>query len=247
MRRALVFLIAWTAIAEARDAHVTAVTTTSAYIDAGTSDGLTLDSTWQATINGHAMTVRIAAIASHTALIELGTASSLPVGTAIALPPGLTPPTPVVPPPPPIAMPAWRDDPTALAVVKQQTSNAQPSPPSQSTETEVSGEIALSALLAADTSNSSTSTQDLALSSQLSLASGPWQYDHLLEAQLVGSPEIFWAPLQHTQAQLNIYQLRLAYLPEGASYAAAIGRQTGAPLAELGTIDGARGQLALDR
>ena len=248
MRIALAIVIAWPAVADARDARVTATTTTTVYIDAGTADGLAPGTAWQTTIGGHAVTPTVAAIASTTAAIALDPPTALAIGATIALPPGLTPPVPATPPPPPPAMPAWRDDPTALATVEQETSRTQPPPPSGRTAgTVVSGELSLSVMFAADTSNSSTSTHEIALASQLSVASGPWEYDHLIEARLTGTPEIFTAPLQHAQAQLDVYQLRLAYRPDGARYAAALGRQPGAPLGELGTVDGARGELALDR
>jgi hypothetical protein len=40
--------------------------------------------------------------------------------------------------------------------------------------------------------------------------------------------------------------MRLVYAPADASFAAAVGRQPGAPLSELGTVDGGRARIALD-
>jgi hypothetical protein len=122
----------------------------------------------------------------------------------------------------------------------------QPPPTTEERTTAVSGELALSAYVAADAGDTSTSWQDLALSSQLTMASGPWQYDHVLEAHLAGSPEIWRAPLQNAQARFDVYLLRLAYAPSKGRYAASLGRQPGSPLGELGSVDGARTQLVLD-
>jgi hypothetical protein len=233
------------ATAYARDAHVTAITPTTAYIDAGTADGLAAGASWQATIGGRLVAIRVVAVATHDAVVELDGAPP-PVGSSLALPAGLVPATLVVPKPLPPPLPPWRGAPqAAMADVRHAAEGERATLPATS-EPIISGELALTALLAADTSNSSTSLQDLSLSSQLSIASGPWHYDHLIDAHLVAAPELFTAPLQHAQARFDVYQLRLEYSPADARFAAAVGRQPGAPLSELGTVDGARGRVALD-
>ncbi|HEU4729635.1 MAG TPA: hypothetical protein VFT22_17185 [Kofleriaceae bacterium] len=230
--------------ASAGDAHVTAITTTTMYIDAGTADGLAAGAAWQATVGGRAVSVKVVAVASHDAVLELdGTPPA--VGATIALPPGLAPPAPVVLRPAPAPSPVWRDDPGALGRVRIAASHEQPAPPPASEETRISGELALSTFVAADTTNSSTSWEDIALASQLSVERGAWRYDHLLEAHLAGSPEVVVAPLQHAQARFDVYLMRLSYAPAGAAYAAAIGRLPGSSLAELGAVDGAQGHVAL--
>ena len=103
----------------------------------------------------------------------------------------------------------------------------------------VTGELALPAYLAGDTDkSSSTSFKDLGLSSQLAVIDGPWRYNHLLEAHITATPELFTAPLQHAQARFDVYLMRLAYTD--GRYAAALGRQPAAPLGEFGVVDGAR-------
>ena len=249
MRRAIALVATWTvaasATADARDAHVTAATKTTVYIDAGRADGLVAGTTWQASIGGRPVTVTVAAVASHDAVLELDAAPPA-VGATIALPPGLTPPVAAAPRPAPVVMPAWHDDPAALVAVQGAASREQPHAPGAPDETVISGEVALSTFVAADTSKSSTSWEDVALASQLTVENGAWRYDHLLEAHLAGSPELVIAPLQHAQARFDVYLMRLAYAPAGAKYAAAIGRLPGGALVELGTVDGGQAQLALD-
>ena len=233
-------------VAYARDAHVTAVTPTTIYIDAGTSDGLAVGATWRATIGGRDINVRVAGVASHDAELEIEGPRPA-VGAAVALPAGLKPPATVTPLPPPPLMPAWHDVPAVLGEVQQLASQAQPAPATASNETIVSGELALSALFAADTSNSSTSSQDLSLSSQLAIENGPWRYDHLIDAHIAATPELATAPLQHAQARFDVFLMRLAYAPSGARYATAIGRQPAAPIGELGTVDGGKVRVAIDQ
>ena len=246
MRTAVAIVLLASATAYAREAHVTAITPSTAYIDAGTADGLASGASWQATIGGRVIAIRVVAVATHDAVIELD-APPPPVGSSLALPAGLVPPAPVVPKPPPQPLPPWRGaPPAAMADVRVAAEGERATPPAAS-EPVISGELALTALLAADTSNSSTSMQDLSLSSQLAITSGPWQYDHLIDAHLLAMPELFTAPLQHAQARFDVYEMRLEYSPADARFAAAVGRQPGAPLAELGTIDGARGHVTLDR
>lgn len=247
MRRALLLTLLGTATAAAdvRDVHVTATTKTTMYIDAGTADGLTAGAAWRPTIDGRSVAVKVTAVASHDAVLEVDDAPAA-VGAVVALPPGLLPPAPVVARPAPGPMPAWRDDAAALGAVQLAAARAQPPTRREREPTAISGELALSVFVAGDTSGSSTSWQDVALASQLAVASGAWRYDHLLEAHLAGSPELWIAPLQHAQARFDVYLLRLAYAPAGAAYAAAIGRLPGAALAELGAVDGGQARLALD-
>lgn len=239
-------LVLAAARAEARDIHVTAVTPTTIYIDAGSADGLVVGATWQITLDGRTVAVRVAAVASHDAELEL--AGPRPaIGAVLGAPPGLTPPSAVVPRPPPAALPPWRDDPAALASVQAAASHEQPASETATDETYISGELALSAFFAGDMRNTSTSSQDLSLSSQLAIESGAWRYDHLIDAHIAATPEVFQAPLQHARARFDVYLMRLAYQPGGERYAAAIGRQTGAPLGELGTVDGGQLRVALAR
>jgi hypothetical protein len=240
----VVALLAASAVAQARVATVTAITPTTMYIDAGTADGLAAGATWHATIAGRAATVRVVVAASHDAVVELDGPPAA-VGATLELPAGLVPPAAVALRPPPIAMPPWRDPPGALDEVHALASREQPSPLVASDDTVVTGELALSAFLAADTGNTSTSWQDVALASQLAIESGAWRYDHVLEAHLAGSPEIFRAPLQNAQARFDVYLLRVAYTQ--GRYGASLGRQPGAPLGELGTVDGGRARIAVDR
>jgi hypothetical protein len=242
----LILLATVVATADARDAHVTAITKSTLYIDAGSADGLTAGAAWQATIDGRAVTVTVTAVASHDAVLELDAAPPA-IGAAIALPPGLLPPAPIVPRPAPGPMPAWRDDPAALAAVQLAASHEPPHPQRTSDDTAISGELAWSMFVAGDTSGSSTSWHDVALASQLAVESGAWRYDHLLEAHLAGSPELWIAPLQHAQARFDVYLMRLAYAPAGAAYAAAIGRLPGTSLVELGAVDGGQARFVLDR
>ncbi|MEO8846781.1 MAG: hypothetical protein ABI591_19170 [Kofleriaceae bacterium] len=244
MKRTIaIAIVSVSASAHARDAHVTATTPTTIYVDAGTADGLAIGATWQATVEGHAIAVRVAAVAAHDAELEIDGVRPA-MGSVLALPQGLVPVAAVTPRPPPVAMPPWRNEPTALPAVQLLASREQPAPASDTTI--VSGEIALSAFLAADASNSSTSTQDLSLSSQLAVENGAWRYDHVIDAHLAATPELFSAPLQHAQARFDVYLMRLEYAPTGARYATAIGRQPGAPMGELGTIDGGKFRVDLD-
>ena len=247
MKRAIVVAISITsAVAHARDARVTAVTPTTIFIDAGTTDGLATGVTWSITIDGNAIGVRVAAVATHDAELEIeGPRPGL--GSVLALPPNLTPVAAVTVRPAPIELPAWADDPRAIDDIQRVASHEQPGNPSAPDTTVVSGEIALSAFLAADVTNSSTSTQDLSLASQLAIENGAWRYDHVIDAHLAATPELATAPLQGAQARFDIYTMRLAYAPTGARYAAALGRQPAAPLGELGTVDGGTFRLALDR
>ncbi|MBL9015753.1 MAG: hypothetical protein JNL83_16330 [Myxococcales bacterium] len=233
-------------LSDARDARVTATTRTTIYIDAGTADGLVAGRVWTSTVAGAARELRVVAAASHSAVVEL--AGPLPaVGTAITLPADLAPPpAPAALRPPPAVIPAWRGDPSVMKQVRRAADAGDEAPPTAARSTDrVRGEIALSAYVAGDAGETSTSWQDLALSSQLEVISGPWQYDHVLEAHLVGAPDVFYAPLQHASARLDVYLLRLAYAPAGARYAASLGRQPGAPLGELGSVDGGRARLVL--
>jgi hypothetical protein len=238
-------ILSASAVAHARDARVTAVTPTTIYIDAGTADGLAAGTTWRATVDGHAINVRVAAVASHDAELEVEGPRPA-TGAVLALPPGLTPPAAVKPLPPPVVMPAWQGAPAVLGDVEKNASIEQPMSAASRDETRISGEIALSATFAADTSNSSTSQQDLSLSSQLAIESGAWRYDHLIDAHIAATPEVFTAPLQNAQARFDIYLMRLAYAPNGERYATAIGRQPAGPIGELGTVDGGRARLQLD-
>jgi hypothetical protein len=235
-----------TAVAHARDARVTAVTPTTIYIDAGTTDGLATGVTWSLTIDGTAIGVRVAAVATHDAELEIeGPRPAL--GSVLALPPSLTPMAAVTVRPAPIELPAWADDPAAIVDVQSVASHEQPANPSAPDKTVVSGEIALSAFFGADTSGSSTSSQDLSLASQLAIENGAWRYDHVIDAHIAAIPELATAPLQNAQARFDIYLMRLAYAPTGARYATAIGRQQAAPIGELGTVDGGTFRFALDR
>lgn len=234
------------AVASARDARVTAVTPTTIYIDAGTTDGLAAGVVWHVTISGIAIQLRVAAVASHDSEIEID-GPPPPTGTMLALPANLTPEASITVRAAPISLPAWTDDPGAIGAVQQVASHEQPATPSTTDTTVVSGEIALSAFLAADVTGSSTSSQDLSLSSQLAIENGAWRYDHVIDAHLAAAPELFSAPLQNAQARFDIYLMRLAYAPNGARYATAIGRQPAAPIGELGTVDGGKFRIALDR
>ncbi|MBV8757643.1 MAG: hypothetical protein JO257_10220 [Deltaproteobacteria bacterium] len=239
-------IVTASAVADARDVHVTAVTPSTIYIDAGTSDGLAVGTSWQATVDGRALGVRVAAVASHDAQLEVDGPRPA-VGSMLALPNGLMPPATVAPRPAPIAMPPWSEPPAVLGDVQKIASREQPVSAAETAETVVSGELALSAFLAADTSAGSTSSQDLSLSSQLAIESGAWRYDHLIDAHIAATPELFTSPLQHAQARFDVYLMRIAYAPSGARYATALGRQPAAPIGELGTIDGGKLGLSIDR
>jgi hypothetical protein len=247
VNRAIVLAIAITGgVAHARDARVTAVTPTTIYIDAGTTDGLAIGVAWSITIDGIAIGVRVAGVATHDAELEVeGPRPAL--GSVLALPAKLTPVAAVTLRSAPIELPAWTDDPGSIVEIQRVASHEQPANPTAPDKTVVSGEIALSAFLAADVSNSSTSTQDLSLASQLAIENGAWRYDHVIDAHLMATPELATAPLQNAQARFDIYTMRLAYAPSGARYATALGRQPAAPLGELGTVDGGTFRLALDR
>jgi hypothetical protein len=247
MKRAfgVIVIVMTSGVAQARDAHVTAVTPTTIFIDAGTTDGLAAGVTWHATVDGLAFGVRVAAVATHDAELEIeGPRPAM--GSALALPPNLTPVPTITVRAAPISLPVWTDDPGAIGDVQHVASHEQPATPSATDTTVVSGEIALSAFLAADVTGSSTSTQDLSLASQLAVENGAWRYDHVIDAHLVATPELFSAPLQYAQARFDVYLMRLAYAPSGARYATAIGRQPAAPIGELGTVDGGTFRLALD-
>jgi len=84
MRTVLVLLVAWSTTAHARDAHVTATTRTTIYIDAGTADGLAAGARWQATIGGRSVALSVAAVATHDALLAIDGAAPA-IGTVIAL------------------------------------------------------------------------------------------------------------------------------------------------------------------
>ena len=235
--RTLVLLAALAGTAHA--AKVTAITPTTVYIDAGTADGLRAGATWQATIGGHAASVKVIAAASHDAVLEVSGAT-LAVGAVIDVPAAAAPPpAPVTPKPPPLVMPPWRPQPQAQREVQLAAQHEQPGVAPEAEHLRVSGELALTAFLAGDTDKSgSTSYQDIGLSSELSITDGPWRYDHLLEAHLAATPELFNAPLQHAQARFDVYLMRLAYTD--GRYAASLGRQPAAPLGEFGVLDGAR-------
>ncbi len=236
MRRALLLLLF---ASTAHAAKVTAVTPTTVYIDAGTADGLHAGASWQATIAGKPATVKVLAVASHDAVLEV-TGVSLAVGAVIDVPAGAAPPpAPVTPKPPPMAMPPWRPQPEAQREVQLAAQHEQPGVAPEAEHLRISGELALTAFLAGDTDKSgSTSYQDIGLSSQLTVTDGPWRYDHVLEAHLAATPELFNAPLQHAQARFDVYLMRLAYTD--GRYAASLGRQPSAPLGEFGVLDGAR-------
>jgi hypothetical protein len=247
MKRALgaIAIVMASGVAHARDAHVTAVTPTTIYIDAGTTDGLAEGVTWHVTVDGLAIGVRVAAVATHDAELEIE-GQRPAMGSVLALPPNLTPVPAITVRAAPISLPVWTDDPGAIGDVQQVASHEQPATPGATDTTVVSGELALSAFLAADVTGSSTSTQDLSLASQLAIENGAWRYDHVIDAHLVATPELFSAPLQYAQARFDVYLMRLAYAPTGARYATAIGRQPAAPIGELGTVDGGTFRLALD-
>lgn len=222
----------------AHAAKVTAITPATVYIDAGSADGLHEGATWQATIGGRAATLHVVAVASHEAVLEL-TGATLAVGAVVELPPGVTPPAPVKPMPPPVTMPPWQPQPAALREIEVAATHEQPGVAPEAEHVLVSGELALTAFLAGDTDKtSSTSSQDIGLSSQLAIEDGPWRYDHLLEAHIAATPELFTAPLQHAQARFDVYLMRLAYTD--GRYAASLGRQPAAPIGEFGVLDGAR-------
>lgn len=243
----VVSLLASTRVAAARDATVTARTPATIYLDAGTAEGLAVGRAWKVVVAGGVLELRITAVASHSALVEIVAGITPSIGATVPLPDGLTPPPLVQPRPPPAPQPTWRDDPAALRVVQRaaQRDETAPASPSIAPADRVRGEIALTAFVAGDAGGTSTSWQDLALSSQLEIVHGAWRYDHVLDAHLVGAPELWTAPLQHASARFDVYLLRLAYAPFGGRYAAALGRQPGAPLGELGSVDGARARLAL--
>ena len=245
MKRALVLVVLATSAAEARDARVTATTPTTLFVDAGASDGLRPGAAWTAAVGGATLTFRVAAVAAHDALLEVDGGGPPAIGASIPLPAGLVAIAPVALRPPPVVMPPWHDDPSVTRTVQAAAAHEQPVRPDEAGAERVRGELALTVFTGGDLANSSTSWQDLGLSSQLEIARGPWQYDHLIDAHLAGQPELFTAPLQHARARFDVYLLRLAYAPLGARYAGALGRQPGAPLAELGAIDGARLRLAL--
>ena len=223
-------------------AKVVAVTQTTVYIDAGTADGLRAGASWQTTVAGRPATVHVLAAASHDAVLQVDGAT-LAIGAQLDLPAAAPPPPPVALRPPPQPLPPWRPVPEAMQDVQVAAQHEQPETAAPA-QTIVSGELALSAFLAGDLcKDSSTSWQDLALSSQLTVIDGPWRYDHLVEARLAGSPELFSAPLQHAQARFDVYLFRLQYTDP--RFAAALGRQPSATLSEFGVVDGAHGSVNL--
>jgi len=240
---ALVLLAA--ANAHARPARVTARTPTTIYVDAGSADGLAPGQVWQAQIAGSAVSVRVVAVATHDSVLALD-GTSPAVGTTLELPSSLSPPVVTTLRAPPVALPPWQRPALVPPEVQIAASARQPVRDTDERPTRISGELSLSAYVAADADDTSTSWQDLALTSQLAIESGSWQYDHLLEAHLSSSPAIWRAPLQNADARFDVYLLRLAYAPAGGRYAASFGRQPGAPLSELGNVDGARAHLRLD-
>lgn len=233
----LLLLLALAGTAHA--AKVTATTPTTIYIDAGTAEGLKAGATWQATIGGKPATLKVLAAATHDAVLEV-TGATLAVGAVVDLPPGAAPPPKQVElKPPPMQLPPWRPQPDAAREVQVAAQHEQPGVSEEAEHLRVSGEVALTAFLAGDTDKSgSTSYQDIGVSSQLAITDGPWRYDHILEAHLAATPELFNAPLQHAQARFDVYLMRLAYTD--GRYAASLGRQPAAPLGEFGVLDGAR-------
>jgi hypothetical protein len=239
-----------TSIAAAGDAVVTAATRQTIYIDAGAADGLRPGATWQATIIGRAVTLRVIATAQHGASLEVAGGGLPAVGSVVPLPPDLRPPPPPPPPraaPPPA--PPWRIAAAApaLPIVRERAARTQPRGRGElaAAGTTVRGELAASLLAGAVLDSSSTSWQDLSLASQLSIEHGAWRYEHLVDAHVPAAPELFFAPLQHGSPVLDVYVLRLGWAPRDGRLAAALGRQAAAPLGELGMVDGARARIGL--
>ena len=224
-------------------AKVVAVTPTTVYVDAGTAEGLRAGASWQTNLGGRAATVHVLAAATHDAVLQVDGAT-LAIGQAIDLPAAPPPAAAVALRPPPQSLPPWRPQPEAIQEVQLAAQHQQPAETARPAETLITGEIALSAFLAGSLGKDpTTSWQDLSLSSQLTVIDGPWRYDHLLEARLAGSPELWNAPLQHAQARFDVYLFRLQYTDP--RFAAALGRQPSATLSEFGLVDGARGSVNL--
>ena len=232
-------------VAHARDAKVTAITPTTIYVDVGTADGVMVGLNLTLVLDGSSVSLRVAAAASHTARLEVVSGMRPAVGAVIPLPANLEGPRPKAPRPGPRALPPWPGAPTrALQVVQAAARHEQPAVASEE-PTRVGGELALTMFLTGDAGRTSTSWQDVGVSSQLEIEAGSWRYDHLIDAHLAGSPEVLIAPLQHARARFDVYLMRLAYAPAGVRYQASLGRQPGAPLAELGLVDGGRAQLVV--
>lgn len=232
-------------VAHARDAKVTAITPTTIYVDVGTADGVMVGLNLTLVLDGSSVSLRVAAAASHTARLEVVSGMRPAVGAVIPLPANLEGPRPKAPRPGPRALPPWPGAPTrALQVVQAAARHEQPAVASEE-PTRVGGELALTMFLTGDGGRTSTSWQDVGVSSQLEIEAGSWRYDHLIDAHLAGSPEVLIAPLQHARARFDVYLMRLAYAPAGVRYQASLGRQPGAPLAELGLVDGGRAQLVV--
>jgi hypothetical protein len=238
------------AVAEAGEARVTAATRRTIYIDAGAADGLRAGTAWRATVAGAPVSLRVAAVAQHGASIEVDGGAAPSVGAAVPLPDDLRPPPPAPPPraAPPV-LPPWRSAVAApaLQVVRRQAARSQPLSRAALAEarTAVRGELSVSLLAGADLESSSTSWQDLSLASQLAVEHGAWRYDHAVDAHVPSAPELFFAPLQHGSATLDVYLLRLGWAPRGGRLGAALGRQPAAPLGELGMVDGVRARVGL--
>ncbi|MCX5744841.1 MAG: hypothetical protein NT062_20325 [Proteobacteria bacterium] len=105
----------------ARDAHVTARTPTTIYIDAGTADGLATGAAWQTTIDGRPVALRVVAAALHDAVVELGGGPPPAIGATLDLPAGLVAATPVALQPPPPPSRPWSDDAGAAALLVVRT------------------------------------------------------------------------------------------------------------------------------
>jgi hypothetical protein len=237
-------------LAHAREAHVTATTRRTVFIDAGAADGLVADDHWQVEAAGGVRTWRVLAVARHEAVLEVDGAPLPAVGTTLPLPTTLRPPAAPPPPrPPPQAMPVWRPElgASALPAIRAEVARVQPALRSElvATQVRVRGELSASVFLGGDVTGASTSWEDLSFASQLTVEAGDWRYDHLIDARVTASPEYLGAPLQHGQAELDVYQLRLEWAPPGGRVAAALGRQPSAPLGELGVVDGMRARVAL--
>lgn len=235
-------------LAQRSVASVVDATRQQAWIDAGRDDGLREGARWEA---APGVELAVVAVSRRSAAVT-ATRGSLPaVGARVTLP--------VVRAAPPPPSPGPREAPRApapwdatYAIGATPWLPATRGAPSESLGDPfdddprrrprgLRGEVALRFLAGGSPDADTRGYHDLGLVSQVSAAwGGGWFHDHLIEARVVASPELFYIPLQHPQARLDVYLLRFGYAPSGGAYGVEVGRMATLPGMAAGMTDGAR-------
>lgn len=229
-------------------ARVVDATRQQAWIDAGRDDGLREGARWQV---APGVELTVVAVTRRSAAITASRGSLPAVGQPVALPDERAAPPPPSPGPreAPRAPAPW--DPS-YAIGATPWLTAARGVPSESLGDPfdddprrrpqgLRGEVALRFLAGGSPGADTRGYQDLGLVSQVSAAwGGGWFHDHLVEARVVASPEVFYIPLQHPQARLDVYLLRFGYAPSGSAYGVEFGRMPTLPGMAVGMTDGAR-------